>query len=342
MAATTAKTSYKPIVLDPKAKDLLETALNQDANIREDIRDGRLDSSDFENASPTLDEFERSKYCCDPAYSLRSPALAECKPICQKLDHYTALRRLTYQLGRFTNAGEKEDTVFEEGIKKYIQWRKEGPQTPFRSPYPNFPYLNEVLAWNKFRHMIISARTLVMVTHPMRGYDPREAAREGIEKEVESAKNRHNPVIYLMNGVTPFFHFYLHDMQPDAYVNSVDGSHDIQFEGREAILGGGYLAPGACLPKTVASLIRHRTSQEELTIKIPTDAVFISTDMTLKELFAKGTSASYMENFFKTFFQNNEEQLTGIDASITMKYKQFTYSFKLGTGRDHNIILKFI
>lgn len=131
----------------------------------------------------------------------------------------------------------------------------------------------EVLFLHQSGHpWVISDDALVVVTHPSYGYDSDGVAQKGIDQIIGRTNEEGIKTIYLLSRWEHFQDFYLHEMLPVVFVHSQAGEHNIQFEGNNLILMGGYFL--LCLEKTFSDVFKHRKSTRHLTVTLPIEAIY--------------------------------------------------------------------
>lgn len=120
---------------------------------------------------------------------------------------------------------------------------------------------------------VIDNKQLLLVTHPSSYFDIQKSAKNGIDKITESMARSRVPMVYLMSPDDKFINLYTINPNPNYFVQSFGGEHNVAFNGQEVTMIGGFF--DLCFSKTLHDLLQNRTSIEDLTIKMPIDAIYL-------------------------------------------------------------------
>lgn len=119
----------------------------------------------------------------------------------------------------------------------------------------------------------INGDSALIITHATAYYDLRYSIKYGVDAAVKWAKEKHIPVIYLIDD-SPIQLYEMEDCQPDYWVRSVDGEIPFMIKASNIYLAGGHL--GLCLNRTANDLLFAQTKEErsKLTYTFLMDAIY--------------------------------------------------------------------
>lgn len=198
---------------------------------------------------------------------------------------YKFLRRLYYNLRRFSELDGKGNTISRREARSFRSWinqpgePSDPPLLPLRATTMSGVLGDELAcdsvdgSYGDCEPIVMKGARLMLVTHPTACFDENMTSNVGIDEEVALAHADGTPVIYLVQGWDKFDNFYLNEVLPTHFVRSYSGLHTIRFDGDSVVLAGGYFR--YCFRSTFRELLKRRTTDRPLTVEIPMEAVYV-------------------------------------------------------------------
>jgi hypothetical protein len=240
--------------------------------IQEALEDGIVDQSDFESQGA---EFDFSDGASFENFKSRF------------------VKGFYYGLGKFSKRSGDVHVVDTDGFREWtsrpilISLGMDGVENPtpidaWRSgtlafvmaddlKYPSVNMNSAINPSAEYRNFESFEDGLLVVTHPSAKFDPFGTTTDAIDEQIESAVEKGNGVVYLVQASDSLANLPLKNHHPDFLLASYEGKAGLKYEGDHLIMIGGFNF--MCQADTVNEMLRRRKTEGDLEIDLPTEAL---------------------------------------------------------------------